>query len=202
MKKIIIVLSAIAAVCSCSTDATRTNDVVSKIKDPVFKAYCIAKADLNGDKRISMEEAASVDVMDISGLNVSRLDGIEYFSGLKTLDCSGTKVSKICLNSNTIQVLMCHDNPSLIKLDLAKAPALEFIFASKTSLKSLDLAAQNGLYRLWVDSTPLTKLNVVECDRINNLNLFNCKDLKEVVLSPSVNRDLLYVVKDDGLIVK
>ncbi|MCQ2119685.1 MAG: hypothetical protein MJY84_07170 [Bacteroidales bacterium] len=202
MKKLLVFASVVLAVCSCSSAPSKTDDVAKKIKDSVFRVYCTAKLDADKDGKISMEEAASVTSMDISELNISRLDGIEYFTGLKNFNCSSIKAQSIVLACPALEVLKCENNPALSKLDVSKSPALSFIFASHTGLKSLDLKAQQNLYRLWVDDTPLTVLDLSQCPKVNNLNLLNCPGLSEVTLAPQVDRDLLYLLKDDGLQLK
>ncbi|MCQ2162667.1 MAG: hypothetical protein MJY86_05265 [Bacteroidales bacterium] len=201
MKRFFIAFAVLAAACSCSGPSS-VKDVAKKVSDPVFRTYCVAKMDLDGDKAISMAEADSIRTMDVSGLNIKSLKGIEYFKSLKSLDCSQTQVKSLVLDNPSLEILKCEKNEALVKLDVAKCPSLGFIYASHTGIKELDLSAQQNLYRLWVDNTPIKTLGISSCQKLNNLNVESCKNLKELTLSPSVNRDMLYVIKDDGLVVK
>lgn len=201
MKRIFIAFAVLAAACSCS-GPSNVKDVAKKVSDPVFRTYCVAKMDLDGDKAISMAEADSVRTMDISGLNINSLKGIEFFKSLKSLDCSQTKVKSLKLDNPSLEILKCEKNESLAAVDLSKCPALTFIYASHTSIKSLDLSSQQNLYRLWIDNTPVSRLDLSGCPRINNINVMNCPSLKELTLSTEVNREVLYLAKDDALVVK
>ena len=86
MRKVLFVVSAFAAIfiTSCSSEV---KDVAKKIKDPVFRAYCVSSMDLDGDRKLSLSEADSVKSIDVSGLEIKSLAGLEYFRNLKSLDC-------------------------------------------------------------------------------------------------------------------
>ena len=178
MKRIFIAFAVLAAACSCS-GPSNVKDVAKKVSDPVFRTYCVAKMDLDGDKA-----------------------GIEFFKSLKSLDCSQTKVKSLKLDNPSLEILKCEKNESLAAVDLSKCPALTFIYASHTSIKSLDLSSQQNLYRLWIDNTPVSRLDLSGCPRINNINVMNCPSLKELTLSTEVNKEVLYLAKDDALVVK
>ena len=197
MKGKYLFLAALVAVCSCTP-----KNVADKIKDRTLKTYCIVCSDKNKDQKISPEEASAVESIDVSGLKVSSLKGLQYFTGLKTLNISETKVEKLVVNSPSLEVLKCEKNDGLVSIDVSKCPSLNFIYASHTSLSSLDLSKQPDLCRLWVDSTPITSLNVASCPKLNNINVQNCPGLKEVVLSPDVDKEMLSVLKDDSTTIR
>ena len=66
--------------------------VYLRFADPAFEAYCLEHWDLNGDGRISRYEAQRVWDMDCSSLGVKTLAGIEEFTALRKLDCSGNEI--------------------------------------------------------------------------------------------------------------
>lgn len=201
MKRIFIAFAVLAAACSCS-GPSNVKDVAKKVSDPVFRTYCVAKMDLDGDKAISMAEADSVRTMDISDLNIKSLKGIENFRNLRNLNCSRTSIKVFDSALPSLQVLKCTHNPDLATINLSGCPALQFLYASHSGLKSLSLTSQTGLFRLWIDNTPVSRLDLSGCPRINNINVMNCPSLKELTLSTEVNREVLYLAKDDALVVK
>lgn len=201
MKKIIFAIAAAAALllCSCSSEP---KDVSKKISDNVLRTFCLVRYDLNQDKMISTEEAAKVETMDISDLNVKSLKGLEYFPNLKNLNCSRTGIKSFDTAAPSLEVLKCSHNVDLTSIDLKGCPSLQFLFASHTGLKSLNLDATKNLFRVWIDSTPISRLDMTACPQVNNINVTNCPALKELTLSPEVNRTTLYLAKDDALVVK
>jgi len=184
---------------SCSSEV---KDVAKKVSDPVFRAYCVSVMDLDGDRMVSLAEADSVKTIDVSGLGIKSLAGLEYFRNLKSLDCSGNQVKSFDFQLPALEVLKCANNENLTTIDLSGCPSLSFIYASHTGVKSLSLASQAGLYRLWLDNTPISELDITACPKLNNVNVQDCPNLKELTFSPEVNLDILYLVKDNALTVK
>ena len=86
--------------------------------DPNFKAYCVENFDADGDGELTPQEALAVTAIDCSGKNIGSLVGIEYFSNLETLDCSG--------------------NTSLTTLDVSGNTSLTALNVAGTSLTTLD----------------------------------------------------------------
>ncbi|MGN0201347.1 MAG: hypothetical protein ACI399_00365 [Candidatus Cryptobacteroides sp.] len=201
MKRQILAIAAAAALCLCSC-SSEPKDVSKRISDTVLRTYCLVRFDTDQDKKLSVEEADTVSTIDISDLNVKSLKGLENFRKLQTLDCSRTAIKSFDIAMPTLKVLKCTHNQALTNVDLRGCPSLQFLFASHTGLKSLSLGQQTGLYRLWIDSTPISKLDLTSCPQLNNINVQNCPSLKEMTLSPDVNRMTLYLAKDDALVVK
>ena len=176
--------------------------MAKKVSDPVFRAYCVSSMDLDGDRKVSLAEADSVKTINVSGLGIKSLAGLEYFRNLKSLDCSGTHVKSFDFQLPALEVLKCANNENLATIDLSGCPSLSFIYASHTGVKSLSLTSQTGLYRLWLDNSPISELDIAACPKLNNVNVQDCPNLKELTFSPEVNLDILYLAKDAALTVK
>ena len=74
--------------------------------------------DADGDGLINTTEAESVDVLDVSGHHISRLQGIELFINLVDLNCSNNQLTTLEFLQNTaLEVLDCSQN-QLISLDI------------------------------------------------------------------------------------
>jgi hypothetical protein len=56
--------------------------------------------------------------IDVAGKGISSLQGIEYFTGLENLDCSGNKLSSLDLSKNTALTDVKFDGNPLTSLDL------------------------------------------------------------------------------------
>ena len=92
--------------------------VYLRFADPAFEAYCLEHWDLNGDGRISRYEAQRVWDMDCSSLGVKTLAGIEEFTALRKLDCSGNEIVALDVRKCIfMEQLNCSGN-ALISLDI------------------------------------------------------------------------------------
>lgn len=107
--------------------------VYLRFADPAFEAYCLEHWDLNGDGRISRYEAQRVWDMDCSSLGVKTLAGIEEFTALRKLDCSGNEI---------------------VALDVRKCIFMEQLNCSGNALISLDIKGLRFLNRLDCSNRP------------------------------------------------
>ncbi|MFY0625364.1 MAG: Ig-like domain-containing protein [Reichenbachiella sp.] len=90
------------------------------IPDANFKAALTNDdlIDTNFDDEIQVSEAQATTALDLSGLSISDLTGIEEFIGLVTLDCSTNSLSTLNLAVNiNLEEIDCSDN-NLINLNI------------------------------------------------------------------------------------
>ena len=93
--------------------------------DPVFSEWVTAHCDRDGDGAISDAEARKVTAMNLSGLGIQSLGGIERFTALKTLDCSNNQLTQLDLSGNAaLTALLCDGNP-LPWVDVGPCPKLK-----------------------------------------------------------------------------
>ncbi len=201
MRKILLIGSALAALVFTSCSSVPRN-VAGKIADPVFRGYCLSTMDLDRNDKLSLAEVEAVSEIAVPNLLIKSLAGLEYFKNLKSIDFSGTQVESFGYNLPALEVIKCANDRRLSSLDLTGCPSLSFIYASHTGVKSVTLGTQTGLYRLWIDNTPVSELDITGCPKLNNVNVRDCPNLKELTFSPEVNRDILHLSKDDVLVVK
>ena len=104
--------------------------------DAVFREY-IAEADMDANGQLSELEVSGVTGIDVSGMGIQDLRGIEYFTELESLDCSGNELTSLDLSANTkLQSLNAENNRLDIVLDerdrfdLSQLPGFEMAKAS------------------------------------------------------------------------
>ena len=104
--------------------------------DAVFREY-IADADMDADGQLSELEVSGVTGIDVSGMGIQDLRGIEYFTELESLDCSGNELTSLDLSANAkLQSLNAENNRLDIVLDerdrfdLSQLPGFEMAKAS------------------------------------------------------------------------
>ena len=138
--------------------------------------------------------------LDVSGLEISDLTGIEYFSNLWTLNCSNNQLTGLDLTGNpTLSYLNCRDN-KLTRLNVSHLPELEelvvsgnylleelelpnksysnsgtfYLYASGcSSLDELDLSPVSEALRTLVleNAISLCELDLRACTHLTRLNV-------------------------------
>ena len=86
--------------------------------DAAFRGYIAGNADTDKDSLLSESEIAGVTGLDVSGMGIQDLRGIEYFTELESLDCSDNALTSLDLSANTaLQTLEAGGNRLDIVLD-------------------------------------------------------------------------------------
>lgn len=112
--------------------------------DETFRDYVGGTIDTDGNGKLSEEEIAAVTEIRISpeshGL-VADLTGIEHFTNLETLVCTGQELTAVDLSKNTkLKTLDLSGNAKLVHIDLTGLAALEEV---KIGNVSIDAAADD-----------------------------------------------------------
>ncbi|HRG57393.1 MAG TPA: PKD domain-containing protein, partial [Bacteroidia bacterium] len=144
----------------------------------------------NADTEIQCTEASAyTGTINIIGLSINDLTGIEAFTALTGLECALNNLSSINLNSNIalltlncsgnplnnidvsnntlLQTLQCH-NIQISSLDVTNNTALTILDFSLNTISSIDLSNNVALITLLCGQNPLTTLDVS-----NNIGLQN-----------------------------
>ena len=130
-----------------------------EFEDENFKTYCVNHFDINGDGKISINEAERVTNLSIGRKNISSLVGISYFKNLDTLDCFHNQLTSLDVSNNTaLKVLYCDDN-QLTTLDVSHNSSLTKLLCGSNQFKTLNIS-NTTLKHLSCHSTPLTTLDV------------------------------------------
>ena len=86
--------------------------------DAFFRGYMTEYADMDADGQLSEEEVSGVTGIDVSGMGIQDLKGIEYFAELESLDCSDNELTSLDLSANAkLQILKAESNRLNIALD-------------------------------------------------------------------------------------
>lgn len=151
------------------------------ITDSNLKAALVAGFDKNGDGEISISEAAAATSVSVAGKGIKDLTGLEYFSNITSLDCSGNSITSVSLSGHpNLKVLNVSGN-SLTDIDLSGV-SLTALNCSGNSLTSLDLSSQTSLSTLDCGSvTGLTTLDLTSCAQtLETLNTKGCTSLATI----------------------
>ncbi|MFV8341473.1 T9SS type A sorting domain-containing protein [Flavobacterium sp. XS2P39] len=176
---------------------------------------------LNG--KITISNIANITSLDLSNFGISNLSGIEQFTSLETLICSGNSLSTINVFNNTaLKYLDCSNNP-LITLDVSKNKLLTELYCDgvvtitnkNSTIKNttaaqlivLDLSNNLFLTKLSCSDNQLVSLDVskntfltdINCSNnsLQNLNLSNGNNTKMLNVNFKSNSSLSCINVDD-----
>lgn len=147
-------------------------DVAEEIEDEMFKRYCLDEFDRSPrDGKLSLKEVRGVTALDVKGLGLTSLVGIEYFSNLNELDCSTNSLESIDVSKNkNLLVLNCSYNESLANIDVSENILLTDLTLWNVNLKNIDIRQNTALRLLVVSNNPIGTLDVSANRELDYLN--------------------------------
>lgn len=172
--------------------------------DNNFRAY-LREQSYGEDGILSNAEIESIKEIDVAGLGISSLKGIECFTELTYLECAFNKLTELNLSKNTVLTfldclqnnisnldvscntdlknLSCSSNP-LTSLNVSKNLLLESLDCVNDQLTNLDVSKNTALKDLTCYHNQLTSLDVSNCIALEYLN---CSDNQLTNLEVSKN---------------
>ena len=95
-----------------TTPETHEPDQYVHFPDERLRNYLVKNFDLDGDGRISREEAAQIQAIDCSNMQITSLEGIEHCTALTSLNCRMNRLTTLDVSKNTLLTdLSCYSNP-------------------------------------------------------------------------------------------
>ena len=136
-----------------------------RFPDDELRKYILENIDSDHDSRLSETEISSTSKIDITGLPVSDLTGLKYFTVLEELLCSGTKLSTeifdIYVNLRaTLKVLDISNCSDVSNIDVTGCERLRKLDCSGNNLSFLFLRGLDMLNEIPCDSNKLTALDL------------------------------------------
>ena len=180
-------LLAVAALAPAAAMAEGTEDVKideTNFPDDTFRYYVKNNCDKNRDGYLSEEEIKAVTKIDVPKTLTKDLTGIEYFTELKTQDCSSSYLTELDLSKNTALMDLDCSNSFLTTLDVSGCTALTDLDCSSNDLTTLDLSENKALELLWVYGNDLTTLDVSQNTVLENLSCSGQSVLLEMERNP------------------
>jgi Leucine-rich repeat (LRR) protein len=123
--------------------------------------------------------------LDISSSSIADMTGIQDFTTLKKLNCSGNLLTNLDVSKNTALIdLECSSN-KLTTLDLSKNTTLIGLGCSSNQLKTLDVSKNTQLQSLSISQNLLELLNVTNNTKLESILCSN-NALKTLDISKNV----------------
>ena len=125
-----------------SSDAAEAASAIAvnttNFPDKKFYSYVLNYLDTNKDKKLSDAEIKAVQTLNVSGLGISNLKGIEYFTSLTTLDASNNKLTSVNLTKNTkLTRINVSDNALKGTLNLSRCTGMVAVLCSNNKLTKI-----------------------------------------------------------------
>ena len=150
------------ATCIVTVNSSITDNTVitSKFTDPTFKTEVYSLIGKIDTAPILYSDVKNIKAVNLFYLNISSLNGIEYFTGLTQLACYNTQLRTLDISKNTaLTSLWCGCN-KLTTLDVSKNTALTYLDFTSNYLKTLDISKNKALTYLDFASNQLTTLDI------------------------------------------
>ena len=105
---------------------------------------------------------ASIDTIDVSGMNVWDMTGLGYLTGLTNLFCNGNHLTELDVSKSTMLAFLHCTNNLLTELDVSNNTALIEFRCFNNPLDRLDISHNPELQRLYCYNIQLTELDVTK----------------------------------------
>lgn len=128
------------------------------------------KGEPDRDYWLTWKIASQITEINVSGMEIQSLVGIEYFFALETLLCSDNEISELNLSDNKeLVTLDCSDN-GISELDLSNNSKLEVLDCSFNQIAELNLADKKELAELYCSHNEISELNLSNNDKLAALD--------------------------------
>jgi hypothetical protein len=143
--------------------------------DDNFRSYVKISFDANNDDILSLSELEGVKVIDCRNKNISDLTGMEHFTELKRLLCSGNQLTSLDVSSNgELTELMCYNN-KLTTVNVSSNFKLEYLYCYSNLLEELDISNNTALIQLNCSYNALLALDISSNSELTYLHCgYNC----------------------------
>ncbi|MBO4461081.1 MAG: S-layer homology domain-containing protein [Clostridiales bacterium] len=169
------------------------------IPDKEFAA-ALEAFDRNNDKVLIWGEVMNVTSLDVSGLGIKDLSGIEIFRNLMNLNCSNNYLMTLDLSKNTkLKTLDCSIN-NIATLDIDKNKELVTIDCSDNQI--VDLRATKKMSNLETLICHTNRVALADFSKNANLKTLDCRDNMIQSLDLSKNANLEKLLCTDNMLTQ
>ena len=128
--------------------------------DENFRNHLINDTYGGSDGVFTDAEIQNITVINVSGRNISSLQGIEFFTALFSLSCSNNQLTSLDVSGCTKMTnIECYNN-QLTSLNVSGCTALSWIECYNNKLTSLDVSSCTALITLKAYNNQLTSLDL------------------------------------------
>lgn len=175
-------------------------EIETLFADAALQTYMKENVDLNEDGKLSTAEIGAIRGLDLSGLGIESMAGIENFANLEVLQCNDNKIAKLDLSQNKkLMKLYCNNN-RLVTLNVSNNLELQVINCSDNMLGELSIENCGFLKELYCRNNLIAGLNIAYAKNLTILDCGGNQSLQE--LNTDSNSALKEVYCDGSMIQK
>lgn len=168
------------------------------ITDSIFEQALIdagIDSDLTINGEVLTSDVSDETLLDIEGLGVVDLTGIEDFTSLVTLKANNNNLTTLDLTNNVnLETIQLASN-NLTNIDLSQNVNLNWLWLDNNSgITSLDLTNNTNLTTLYADNLNLNGLDVTQNLNLSNLRINYNVNLGSIDVTNNTQLGQLYVV--------
>ena len=130
----------------------------------------VKKFDKDGNGTLSSDEIEKVTEIYCISSSIQDLKGIEYFTSLTSLYCTGNYLSSLDLSNNLVLTTLYCSHNELSSLDLSHNTALTTLYCNSNLLTSLDLSHNTALTTLDYNSNSVSSIDLSHNTVLTNLS--------------------------------
>ncbi|MCC8019948.1 MAG: hypothetical protein LIO85_09290 [Rikenellaceae bacterium] len=183
MKKFLLSISVTLSLLACNNTPAEDErqihrDLLEDFTCPIFRAWVLEIFDSNKDGEIWENELIHYgNIMDISDLGITSLEGIEHFKDYELVYAQSNKIKSVenIKFHETVKGIYLDDN-EIERLGISNLRHMELLGCSGNPLVELDLSGENCLSTLHMGNNPELKwVDFSHCQNLYNLTVFNSK---------------------------
>ena len=140
--------------------------------DANFRNYLYQQS-YGSDGKITEDEIAQIEDINVSYWNIVSLKGIEYFTALKHLDCGDNQLYSLDISNNTNLTNLYCSNNQLTILDVSNNTSLTRIGCSNNQLTTLDVSKNTLLTNIDCYNNLLTTLDISNNTALTSVYCWN-----------------------------
>ncbi|MBE6852570.1 MAG: hypothetical protein E7505_03745 [Ruminococcus sp.] len=179
------------------------NELYSPVKinetnfpDGVFRKYIDENFDKTDDDTLTGDEIAEITTIQVKGMGIAALIGIEHFPLLETLECENNLLTGIDVSKNTNLSDFKFGRNKIKEIDLSKNTRLYRLSCASNMLTELDLSNNKSIIFLNCSSNTLTHLDLSENERLTEVQCYNNK-ISRLDISKCTSLEKLNCMKNE-----
>ncbi len=148
--------------------------------DDVFRSYVSENYDKDRNSVLNDAEITAINSIVLRKKDIRDLKGLEFFTNLRQLYCSGNPLTGLDVRENTELITLDCSDCGLTSLDVSNNKKLTGLSCGRNKLTSLDVSNYTELDTLNLKDTPsLQSLKCSSCN-LTRINLAGCTGLNDL----------------------
>lgn len=161
------------------------------------KALIELGIDKNKNSQIEHDEIKDIQSLNISEKNIKSIEDLVHFKSLKELNANGNLITDINIffGNTVLEELYIGDNKLGPELVIKDMPNLKGLYAFRNNIKDFKfLSVLSNLKSLYIQENPIVYLNIENLINLENLQLFECYNLKQIDLNKSTKIKQFFII--------